>query len=397
MLQGDLTEKVIVTLLDQIVVDARDERGTADLQAAVRLLDDRVARSGAERRVLERFLFSPMDAVAQDNFRQWLRGELSDEDFRSRLVAVLAPLSEWHAMLPVSSVVPQQPGQVDQPSDRRAAVPSQREAVPRWMIVVASSVVLGGLVLWSQGLTNHPASQPSSKGPGTLIQVTGGLGPQTSTAHLAPQVQVTAGPVASFTAPGPFGAKARGTVLLGTPISAARTIDRHAFGTPPCSTIDPADAMAVPFAITLGLDSGSPYGTVTLITNLTWSQGTPQPAEDHHPVQITATPDGAQCDATRVEGFPAGWSAEHDYPNMGGGQHQQLEGWFVFPSTTTVSTQHADLIGMATYDLSISIALPGGASALSSYGPRVCRGNLVQIAGPLNVLNQCGMFPTSTG
>lgn len=394
---GDLTEKVIVTLLDQIVVGARDGWDPADLQAVVGVLDDRVAWSGAERRVLERFLFSPMDAVAQDNFRRWLRGELSDEHFRSRLVVALAPLSERYAAPPAGSVVPRQPGRVAQAGDRRAAGPPRRGAVPRWAMVVAACVVLVGLVLWGQRVTNRSAPQPSSKGPGTLVQVTGGPSPQTSTTRSAPRVQVAAGPVASFTVPGPFGAKARGTVLLGTPISAARIIDRHAFGTPPCSTIDPAGAMAVPFAITLGLDSGSTYGTVTLITNLTWSQGSPQPAEDHHPVQVTSTTDGAQCDAARVAGFPAGWSAEHDYLNMGGGQHQQLEGWFVFPSATTASTQHADLLGMATYDLSISISLPGGENALSSYGPRVCRGNLVQIVGPLNVRNQCGMFPTSAG
>ena len=210
-------------------------------------------------------------------------------------------------------------------------------------------------------------------------------------------MQTANSPAAAFTVPSAInGTAASGALLLGTPEPAKNDITQSAYSEGPCADIDLKQAVAVPFKITLTLGAHLPGGTLSVYASLTWPPGTTPPNTNQEPLQVTATADGEQCGSSQISAFPNSWSSETDIPTDAAPQ-QTIEGWFVFPLAASASAPNGNLTEMAFYELLISVYLPGaGNSALSAYGPMVCQGNFIQLAGQPIRQNGCGQFSTPT-
>lgn len=261
-------------------------------------------------------------------------------------------------------------------------------------LALAIGVVLVVCIVVFDRLT---ASSPPST-PGAQVQTTGTPGPSSqgsTTGSQPPQVQTSGSPVASFTVPGLADeTAASGTLQLGKPEPARSYLTQSASSQAPCSAVDPTQAVAVPFEITLKLGSGEPSGDVSLTASLTWPQSSTPPAADKYPVQITASGSSEGCASGTVAGFGNGWSSQ-TVESMNPGTQETVAGWFVFPLVASTSDPDGNRSEMAFYDLLISVSLPGaGNSDLSAYGPNVCQRYYIQLVGQLNQQNGCGQFLT---
>lgn len=390
MPHSNLTETVIVALIDGAGPAGRDRGNSADLRTVMKLLNDRASATNTARSVLGSFTADATDAAAQEDFRRWLLRELNDQAFRDSLQQALGPVLARYRTRAAGGAPDQSNGRA-RSIGRRQGSQTRDGSISRPLVVVGLLAVVYVVIQLTGGLggSSHSNTTVAGDQGAPVVQSSeSGSGPASSAPAATFPSDLT--PVASFSVSGPSSptAQMRGTVLLGPAIKASSAIGRQTLDTPPCSTLDAVRSLALPFEMKMSLAKESTAGQVTLQVDVAGLANSSIPPGNDAPVLILSGNAGTQCSSGSAPG-----GEERFF--MGADSTAETTGWILFPHAVTSSGATDDLRTLAAYGLSISVTLPDSGDDLVMNGRKACRGNLVQISGVPSE-QDCGTSPTPT-